>query len=171
MSKLKKVVVGSLIAISLGSIGALTAGGFEHRWGGNGEMAEIIAEKMMKHAIRELDLTAAQQANLQALQQKLIALRTEGRMEKQTTRKAIMEQLTQPSLDQDLVLRMVRERLAMAEQRAPDLIAALATFSDSLTAEQKNKVKEKIAKDQGHHKGHHGDHHEGHRKGHHDDMR
>jgi Spy/CpxP family protein refolding chaperone len=151
MKKTKKILVGSLIVITLGAVGALTAGGYGHGWGGDrGHMAVMMAERMMSHATKELDLTEAQQANLQALQQKVLSLRTEARMGKQETRQELMQQLLQPTLDQEHMMMMVRDRLQLAEQKAPEVIAALAVFSDSLTAEQKNKIKENIEKHKRH---------------------
>lgn len=160
MKKTKKILVGSLIAITLGTVGALAAGGFGHGWGGDrGHMAAMMAERMMSHATKELDLTETQQANLQALQQKVLSLRTEARTGKKETRQELMQQLLQPTLDQEHMMTLVRDRLQMAEQKAPEVIAALAVFSDSLTADQKNIIKEKIEKHKGGHgKGHHGGH-------------
>lgn len=155
MKKIKKIIIGSLVAVSLGTVGVLAAGGFEHRWGGHEGMAGIVAERMMKHATQELDLNEEQQANLKELQEKIIALRTEGRAGMRETRKEVMQQLSQPTLDQTHVLNLVRERLQTADQKAPEVIAALAKFSDSLTTEQKNIIKEKIEKHQSHRKEHH----------------
>ncbi|MBV1915796.1 MAG: Spy/CpxP family protein refolding chaperone [Pseudomonadales bacterium] len=155
MKKSKKLIIGSLIAITLGTVGALAAGGFEHRWGHNGDRANMMAERMMKHATEALDLTQEQQAYLEILQQKMIALKTDGMKGKFETRKEVMEQLSQPTLDQAYILNMVQERLRSAEQKAPELIAALAQFSDSLTSEQKNAIKEKIEEHHKHRKDHH----------------
>ena len=155
MKKSKKILVGSLIAITLGTVGALAAGGFEHRWGHHGERAGMMAERMMKHATEALDLTQEQQAYLQVLQQKMIALRSEGRMGKFETRKEVMAQLSQPVMDQEHVLNLIQERLKSAEEKAPEVIAALAQFSDSLTIEQKNTIKEKIEERQKHREDHH----------------
>jgi len=162
MKKTKKLIVGSLIAITLGTVGVLAAGGFEHRWGHQGQMAGMIAERMLKHATKELDLTEVQQQNLEVLQQKVLSLRSEGREAKRETRKQVMMQLSQPTLDQEQVMNLVRERLQMAEQKAPEVIAALAVFSDSLTAEQKEIIKSKIENRKNHHGEHHGQNQGGH---------
>ena len=155
MKKSKKLIIGSLIAITLGTVGALAAGGAEHRWGHGGDRANMIAERMMKHATEALDLTQEQQAYLEILQQKVIALKTEGMKGKFATRKIVMEQLSQPTLDQAQIMSMVQEQLRSAEEKAPAVIAALAQFSDSLTMEQKNIIKEKIEDRQKHRKDHH----------------
>ncbi|MBV1959640.1 MAG: hypothetical protein KUG53_02785, partial [Pseudomonadales bacterium] len=84
-----------------------------------------------------------------------IALRSEGRMGKFETRKEVMAQLSQPVMDQEHVLNLIQQRLKSAEEKAPEVIAALAQFSDSLTIEQKNIIKEKIEDRQKHRADHH----------------
>ncbi|MBV1888648.1 MAG: hypothetical protein KUG67_00175, partial [Proteobacteria bacterium] len=84
-----------------------------------------------------------------------IALRSEGRMGKFETRKEVMAQLSQPVMDQEHVLNLIQERLKSAEEKAPEVIAALAQFSDSLTIEQKNTIKGKIEERQKHREDHH----------------
>lgn len=158
MKKTKKIVIGSLIAITLGVVGTLAAGGFEHRWGNKGHMAEMMAERMMKHATEALDLTEVQQGNLKALQDTALALRADAKMGKRETRKEIMSQLSQPTLDQAHILGLVQARIDAAEQKIPTLIAALAVFFDSLTAEQKAIIMDKIEKRQSHGNAHHGGH-------------
>ena len=53
-----------------------------------------------------------------------------------------MELISAPELDQQRAMDVVRQRISAMEQKAPEVIAAIAEFHGSLNPEQKQKVNE-----------------------------
>ena len=68
-----------------------------------------------------------------------------------------MSELIQaPSFDQARALELIREKTSLVNEKAPQVIASLAVFLDSLNSEQKQQLEEFIE--------HRREHHEHHRK-------
>ena len=66
--------------------------------------------------------------------------------------------LAAPVLDQARALEMVREKTSMVNEKAPEVIASLAVFLDSLQPEQKQELQEFIEHHREHHRHRHGNH-------------
>ena len=59
--------------------------------------------------------------------------------------------ISEPTLDQSKVLEMIRQKTDMINQKAPNVVASIAEFLDSLNAEQKQQLREHM-KTRGHHR-------------------
>ncbi len=90
----------------------------------------------------QLELTAEQETQLDAAMDKMRELRRETRRQRRETRNNMLALLESPSLDQEKALELVTSNVRIMEQRAPDVITAIASFTDSLTPEQKRQVGE-----------------------------
>ncbi len=89
----------------------------------------------------QLDLTTEQETQLDAAMDKMRDLRRETRRQRRDTRNDMLALLESPNLDQKTALELVTSKVRIMEQRAPEVIAAVASFTDSLTPEQKQQVR------------------------------
>jgi protein CpxP len=131
-----------IAVLSVGIFGAMAgcAHHFAHK------SPQERAEWIVKEINDELKLNDAQLGKLNALKDELLVVRSEYRKRHGDTRKTIDELLSQPTLDQARVLAMIKERTQEVNDKAPQVVAALADFFDSLTAEQKMKLHDEIIK-------------------------
>lgn len=124
----------------------LTACGFHYKT--PEEKADYFVEKVTK----KLDLSSNQVIELEQLKEALLSKRQDFVERKAETRATIDELLSQSTLDQQRLAALVKEHTDAINEAAPDIIASLAGFYDSLTPEQQAKLHEKI-------KEHRDDHH------------
>ncbi len=141
----KILITGILSAVLLGGaalahnrggpMGAGYGGGGHHGWFGGhhgGQLFDRLSE--------QLDLTAEQETQLDAVMDKMRDLRRETRRQRRETREEMLALLDSPALDQNKALELVTGHVRIVEQRAPEVIAAIASFTDGLTPEQKRRV-------------------------------
>ena len=147
MTKTKKIIVGAVISVvTLGGLISYAAPG-EH-FGKFGGMNEERAEFMINRISSKLDLSDVQKQNLVALKDVLKAQR-ETHQQKSSPREEIMSLLSAPVLDETKVLTMLEGRTTQLNLAAPTVVSAIANFTNSLNAEQKEQLKgfmDKIAK-------------------------
>ncbi len=93
----------------------------------------------------QLNLTAEQEAQLDTALGKMREVRRATRRQRRETRTDMLALLESPALDQEKALELVASNVRTMEQRAPEVIAAIATFTDSLTPEQKRQVSDLFA--------------------------
>lgn len=131
------------ILVGLGVVGSAAA--FHHpRWCHHGHgywQSEHGAEEFVERMRDKLDLNEAQTASLKRLKEQLVMLREDFREGRQQQRAQIMDMITAPELDQRRALDILNQRITTMQQKAPDVIAAIAAFHDSLDLQQKQKVK------------------------------
>jgi Spy/CpxP family protein refolding chaperone len=96
-------------------------------------------EFMLKRMTYKLDLNDAQVANLKAVQQLFANYRKEKKAQKDSKLLALLDA---PTLDQAQALHILQTRAEERKVEAPEIIAAIATFTDSLSNEQRAKLKE-----------------------------
>lgn len=142
MKKSTKLITS--ILVGLGLIGSAAAY-HKPRWCSHGPghwQSEQRAEQIVERIRERLDLNEAQTADLNQLKDRLVALRKGFRQDREQQRAQLLELISAPELDQQQALDMIRQRISAMEQKAPELIAAIADFHASLNFEQKQKVKE-----------------------------
>ncbi len=142
-----KIITAAVLSVGL--VGGVAAFGGHCPKGdghGYGHGHEQRAERMVERIAGKLDLNQEQIAKLDKLKEDLLSLRTEMRENRSQHKQELMALITAPTLDQDKVLNMLKEKTQAEEQRAPEMIAAIANFSDSLTVEQKQELAETLEK-------------------------
>ena len=142
-----------LVVIALFGLGILgVAAGCVHRFAH--KSPEERAAWIVKNIGEELKLNEAQTGKLNALKDELLAVRGDFRKQRGETQKAIGELLSQPTLDQPRVLAMIKERTQEVDDKAPRVVAAFASFYDSLTPEQQKTLRDKVAERMERYEGH-----------------
>lgn len=131
MNKVKKIIIGTVV--SLGIIGGLATYATAYHGGGiNCHKSEYLANY--------LNLNDEQKQNLANLKT-TIAAEKKAHQENHP-REKIMGLLSEPKLDQEKALAIMDERFTAIQTSAPKVIAAIATFTNSLTDDQRAKLKE-----------------------------
>ncbi len=135
MKKRNKVMIA--IASGIALISGLAACG-HHR------SPEDRAEYMVEKITSKMELTEPQVSKLEALKNELLNVRQSMLAERDTVHEEVNELLNQPTLDQARALTLVQDRTDSINQKAPQVITALAGFYDSLNPEQQAMLREKL---------------------------
>ena len=143
---MKIAAVGGLIVSGLLLMGA--ASGCGHRHASPEQRADHIVEKIKD----KLDLNEEQTSKLVIAKNEILRIRQEMKAQKTQTRTDIFEMLEQPKLDQNRILSMVKDKTQAVNEKAPEIVVAVAGFYDSLTPEQQKTLREKIKDKMEHHK-------------------
>ena len=104
--------------------------------------AEWIKEEIDDH----LDLTDPQKQQLDQLADTLLTIHLERKESRKQHREQAKALIAAPTLDQTIVLGMVQEHTDYVDLKAPEVIAAIARFTDTLNQEQRNEILEKMDK-------------------------
>lgn len=115
----------------------------EHRMG---HKKGMMGERMVKKMTKKLDLTEAQQANLQALVDQTKEKREAKRESRGEKKAEMLSLLDGATLDQTKMLENINARIAERQEGAKDMVAAVAQFTDSLTPEQRATLKAHLEK-------------------------
>ncbi|NOX26900.1 MAG: periplasmic heavy metal sensor [Gammaproteobacteria bacterium] len=155
---IKKIAAISVVSLSLlgaGSVVVLADGGWKK--GGNchnGHVAKRISNK--------LDLNESQAAELDELMVEFKEFRQAMFKGKKEAKSELAELLNAPQFDREKALALMvskaQNKAGVVESQAPDLIDAIAEFTDSLNPEQRAKAVKFIERKMGHGhggKGHH----------------
>ena len=159
---IKKIAAVSVVSIALlgaGSAAVFAEGGWKKGDGcHNGHMTNRISKK--------LDLNEEQTSELEDLMIEFKGFRKAMFEDKDQARTEINALLSAPEFSREKALALMVEKaqskVEMIEREAPDLIDAMAEFSNSLEPEQKDKLAQIIEKRFSHGwrgKHHHGEHH------------
>lgn len=139
MKRILLILAGSLIAFGLIS-------GCNHH---------ATPEQKLNHIAEEindeLDLNAEQLVKLNNLKTHLLELQKNHKTEKEQHHKQLQEILAKPHLDQQSILSHISEKTAFINEKAPEVVALLAGFYDSLSEDQHEKIRQMADK---HHKRH-----------------
>jgi len=146
MKKSTKII--AIVLVTLGVTSTVFAFGSHHGW----RMSpEDKAEFMTGKITEKLELNAVQQQNLQVLSVTILNIMSDvrsGRVEHMDT---VQQMLSEPTLDQAKALEMIRQKTEMINKKAPDVVASIAGFLDSLDSEQKQQLREHM-KNRMHHR-------------------
>ncbi|MDQ7017257.1 MAG: Spy/CpxP family protein refolding chaperone [Gammaproteobacteria bacterium] len=141
MSKRSKILLASVIGlVTLGSFTAFA--GEKCGFGKHGFSPEKRAEFILKRVTGKLDLNETQVSKLKAVQAQFI----QQHKERHDRRDELLSLLDTPELDQTKALSFVQQRGEMMKQKAPQMIALMADFSNSLSHEQRGELKQMIKK-------------------------
>ncbi len=139
MTKTKKIIIGTII--SIGALGSLIAYAAPRKLceGPGGMFAGKHHGMHGDFTARHLNLDDIQKQNLEYLKTTMME---QMQLHKDShPRGKIMELLSEPTLDQAKALSMLEQRGAAMKEAAPTIIAAIATFTDSLNDEQRTEIK------------------------------
>lgn len=141
MKQSTKILMAITLALGIG--GCVAGVGKHHYRDANPE--DKIA-RMTERVTDKLDLNTVQQQKLQALADDMLVLMQTMKANKATHKRQIETMLKTPVFDQAGALQMLKERTHLMNEKAPMLIASLASFLDSLDAEQKSRLQPFVAK-------------------------
>jgi len=141
MKKRNKIIIAAVSSIVL--ISGLAACGNHHS-------TEQRADYIMEKIDDKLDLTAPQLSQLEQLKNELMNARQSMLTERDTVHTEVNDLLSQPTLDQERALKLVRDRTESINQKAPQIITAFAGFYDSLSPEQQGVIRDKVQKHKEH---------------------
>ena len=114
------------------------------------EKADFVSERVT----RELSLDATQQQYFKDLAGLVAEIVSEARANRSEQIDEISTMIQAPDFDQARALELVREKTGMVNDKAPQVIASLAIFLDSLNSEQKQQLEEFIEHRREHHRHH-----------------
>ena len=143
MLKRNKILLATVLSVGL--IGTVTA------YVGNHNGAKMV-ERFKTKISKKLDLNSDQVSKLDLVVQDMMKVRQDFKQSRSGTMQDVMQLLDSQNLDQTRALQMVRERTQLVEQNATTMIASIATFTDSLTPEQKAELKQMVEKRMEHRK-------------------
>ena len=152
MKKSSKIIL--ITVLTLGVAGGVFAFGAHHHY--SNMSIEDKADLINYRVSRKLDLTDIQQANLEALTAHFAGLIEQARENQQSRQEFMNQMLTDQPMDQAAMLQRINEKTALVNEKAPEVVALLAGFVDSLDAEQKAEIKQMIEHRRGHRFGRHG---------------
>lgn len=160
MRKCSIIIIATVL--SLGIVGGVAvycwqqhhSGQGHHQYGknqhGNKQEGNFFGKRIGKHLSKKLELNETQKVELKQLTQSLTTMWREGKKTFREQRIAglneMLSLLDANKIDQEKALNLVRDRLAMVESRAEEMISSASGFIDSLTSEQREKLKEAIEK-------------------------
>ena len=141
LSKRTIIIIATLL--SLGIIGSAFAyhrhhAGYGHRVG--------LVKHIERNLTEKLELNETQQSELNQLAKSLMDSRKSFRKQRFFDLEQVFPLLESDTLDQEKMLGLVRERLAMVEAQAQQVIGSVAIFTDSLDPEQRAELKNIIEK-------------------------
>lgn len=138
MTKVKKIVIGTLISIvTLGGLIACASPGHHGKFGGmNADKAEFIVSRISS----KLDLNEVQKQNLESLKDTILEQKKLAKGDNNDPRETVKALLSQPVLDEAKVQSLVEERTTRVHLAAPKVISALANFTNSLNDEQRAEI-------------------------------
>ena len=139
------------ITIAIAALGVTStafAFGAHHGWRMSPEdRAEFMTGKISE----KLELNTTQQQNLQALSATILDIMSDVRSGRAEHMETVQQLLSEPTLDQAKALEMIRQKTEMVNAKAPEVVASIAGFLDSLDGEQKELLREHM-KNRMHHR-------------------
>jgi len=102
------------------------------------------AEMMSQRVASKLDLDQIQKGNLNAISSRMLTLMQQTKLQTGDHKTMIQGLITDQPLDQTALLERINAKTSLVNQHAPEMVALLANFVDSLDSEQKAELKEMI---------------------------
>ncbi|MDJ0833986.1 MAG: Spy/CpxP family protein refolding chaperone [Gammaproteobacteria bacterium] len=140
MKKSSKIIVATVLTV--GVAGGVFAYGAHHHF--HNMTPQDKAEMISDRIDRKLDLNDLQKQNLDSLTLYVADLVQQVREERQARFQLMDQLLSDNPVDQAALLQKINEKTAQVNENAPELVARLATFVDSLDAEQKAEIQQMI---------------------------
>ncbi len=136
MKKVTKGIIAGVAVILVGT--TLVACGF------HAKTPQERADYMVNKITKKLDLAPIQVAELEKLSSTLLEVRSEFSGQRETLHNTIDQLLSQPTLDQQRLVDLIKSQTEIVNQKAPVVVASAAEFYNSLTPEQQARLKEKV---------------------------
>lgn len=133
MKRSTKIITA--VVLTLGVAGGVAA------YKGNGWHR---GEHFISHVSDELELTPEQTEALEAIRDQIWDIRQNVRQDPDARKQAVLSLIDGEVFDQTQALTLVSEKTELVTQYAPQVIASVASFYDSLSAEQQAEVREHI---------------------------
>ncbi|MFT5691083.1 MAG: Spy/CpxP family protein refolding chaperone [Oceanicoccus sp.] len=133
MKRSKKIIIA--VIFTFGIAGGAVAYG-KHQWGD----PDTRAKHVIAYVTEELNLEPGQSEKLVALKDLIMQAGKTMRNEMAPLHSDIKAVIGADSFDQDKALAMFDSKIALINQHAPDVMAALGAFLDSLNPDQKAEV-------------------------------
>ena len=147
-----RIITAALLVV--GSSGVVYAFSKHNDWGMSpAEKVEFVTDRVTS----KLELDSQQQQNFTALAETVVQLMTEAKATRQQQVTEIGELLQEPSFNQARALELVQQKTRVINDKAPQVVASLAVFLDSLDAGQRQQLQEFIEHRHQHHR--HGERH------------
>jgi Spy/CpxP family protein refolding chaperone len=154
--KLSTRIITAVLLVA-GSSGVVYAFSKHGDWGMTpAEKIEFVSDRVSK----KLELDEAQRQKFTDFAETVSGIMQEVKLSREQRHTEIASLLEEPALDQARALQLVQQRTRMIDEKAPEIIASLAIFLDSLNTEQRAELQEFIDKRHDHHR--HGGHMLGH---------
>jgi hypothetical protein len=118
------------IALAIVALGSVAAFKFGHD-------ADSHAERFVSHMQDDYSLDTEQTAALNEFKTLAMQMRIEMKRTRQQNIEQVIDLVFQPKLDQQQALSMLQDKTQSVEDKASELIVALANFSDRLNQGQK----------------------------------
>ncbi len=154
MKKSSKIILASVLAI--GVTGGVFAYGSHHYI--SSMTIQEKTEMFNNHIGRKLDLNEIQKQNLGLLTDRATDIMQSVRGENHSHQQIIDELINDQPFDQSLLLEEINQKTSLVDNNAPEMVALLAGFVDSLDSDQKAELKSMIGKRRGHRFGHRHEH-------------
>lgn len=136
------IIVGVILLVS----GFATYGCRSHREETAEKRMEKHAEWFVEKITDELDLNADQQKTLNTIKSEVVAKQSEMKSLREGVMNDVFAILDKESVNEDELNAMFTEREAKLKELRQFAVAKYAQFHNSLTKEQKTKLKEKLEK-------------------------
>ena len=133
------IAVGGGLLIS--TLGACSRG-YHHGYHDIDRKVEWVKEEIDD----ELELNAGQKDELDRLADYLVELHQERKSRREALRQEALALAAAPTLDQGRLLEIVQEHTALVNEKAPETIARVAGFTDTLDAEQRGEITERMTR-------------------------
>lgn len=142
MKKSSKIVLASVLVIGIsGSVFAFGARNhFENM------TIQEKADMFNYHISRKLDLNSEQEIALESLTSRLSEIMQQLKQQHSEHHEMLEQMLDAGPLDQTSLLQKITAKTDMVNQHAPEVVALIAQFVDSLDAQQKDELKVMINK-------------------------
>lgn len=150
MKKSTKIIAITTLVIGLSTTVFAFAGNGHWRMSA-AEKAEFVNDRITT----KLDLTETQKFQLSSLTDDILELAGELKEAKSGHKQLVQQLLSEPTLDQTKALGIIHQTTQMINDKAPETIASLASFLDSLDTEQKAELQSFVEKKMKHKHGHH----------------
>ena len=137
MKKTWKIVTG--IGVAAIVLGGIAACGHHYR-----SDPQARAEYMSSKVASKLDLSDEQNQKLKAATSLLLEMSQRNQAHRDARRDQILALLDHPVMDQQQVLTIVGEETRRINEQAPQVVAAIGEIYDSLTPEQRTKLKSEL---------------------------
>jgi inhibitor of KinA sporulation pathway (predicted exonuclease) len=98
------------------------------------------------HISRKLELNSEQEITLESLTSRFAEITQQLKQQKEDRAQFIEQILAEGPMDQASLLQKITEKTDMVNQNAPEMVALIAQFVDSLDAGQKAELKTMIEK-------------------------